>query len=311
MFMEELEQTAITTNDFQPRVWLRYVDDTFVVWQHSQDKLQLFLEHLNGLQSRIQFTMHQEKDGNIPFLDVGVSRQPDGSLAQKIYRKLTHTDRYLHCRSFHHPSIRRSVNNTLVRRAYRICEGDNLREEIQHIEAALLRNGYSRGQIKTQDPRGRHTQGPPSEESPSVTLPYLGSTSHKIQRALSKYNVKVFHTAPNKIRNLTQTHKDRQDPDSRPGVYRIPCACGKVYIGETGRNLPTRLNEHRAHGRKGDYDKSGIIKHSHEKDHVILWNDANLITNIEKWHPHRVREAIEIYKHDTVPQDIGVHISDI
>ena len=82
MFMEELEQTAITTDDFQPRDWLRYVDDTFVVWQHSQDKLQLFLEHLNGLQSRIQFTMHQEKDGNIPFLDVEVSRQQDVSLAQ-------------------------------------------------------------------------------------------------------------------------------------------------------------------------------------------------------------------------------------
>ena len=136
MFMEAFEQTAIATADFQPRVWLRYVDDTFVIWQHGQDKLQLFLEHLNGLHSRIQFTMDQEKDGNIPFLDVEVSRQPDGSLAQKIYRKPTHTDQYLHCRSFHHPSIRRSVNNSIVHRAYRICEGNRLREEIRHIKAA-------------------------------------------------------------------------------------------------------------------------------------------------------------------------------
>ena len=60
MFMEAFEQTAIATADFQPRVWLRYVDDTFVIWQHGHDKLQLFLEHLNGLHSRIQFTMDQD-----------------------------------------------------------------------------------------------------------------------------------------------------------------------------------------------------------------------------------------------------------
>jgi predicted GIY-YIG superfamily endonuclease len=35
-------------------------------------------------------------------------------------------------------------------------------------------------------------------------------------------------------------------------VYSIPCDCGKVYIGETGRSVQTRLKEHNAdiiHGR--------------------------------------------------------------
>ena len=58
-------------------------------------------------------------------------------------------------------------------------------------------------------------------------------------------------------------------------------------------------------------DRWCVVKHSHEKDHAILWNDAKLITDVERWHPRRVRGAIEIYKHDTVPQDIGVHIRDI
>ena len=30
-------------------------------------------------------------------------------------------------------------------------------------------------------------------------------------------------------------------------------------------NLPTRLQEHRAHGRRGDFEKSSIVKHSHIK----------------------------------------------
>ena len=46
MFMEEFEQLAITTSDHKPKIWLRYVDDTFVIWQHGLDNLRLFLDHL-------------------------------------------------------------------------------------------------------------------------------------------------------------------------------------------------------------------------------------------------------------------------
>ena len=59
LFMEEFEQLAINTADHSPSVWLRYVHDTFVIWQHGQEKLCLFLKHLNGLHSNMQFTMEQ------------------------------------------------------------------------------------------------------------------------------------------------------------------------------------------------------------------------------------------------------------
>ena len=317
LFMEEFEQTAIVTAEHRPRVWLRYVDDTFVIWQHGPTNLQLFLNHLNGLHSNINFTMEQERNGSISFLDVSVTRKPDGTLTRSIYRKPTHTDRYLHRNSFHHPKIKASVNRTLVRRAYSICDVEHLDQELHHITTALRRNGYNKKQVKTQDPRPTpdqrvsYTQGLPIRATSSVTLPYLGSTSHQIQRILQKQDIRVFHTTPLKIHNLLHSHKDRLEPECRPGVYRIPCQCGKVYIGETGRDLPTRLKEHRAHGRRGDYDKSAIVKHSHTTDHKIYWDQAQLIANINHWFPRRIREAIEIYKHDTVPQDIGVNISDI
>ena len=149
IFMEEFEQLAINTSDHRPKVWLRYVDDTFIIWQHGQDNLQLFLEHLNGLHSSIQFTMEQERNGNISFLDVEVTRKEDVSLARTVYRKPTHTDRYLHSTSFHHPKIKSSVNRALVRRAYNICDKEFLRQELHNITAALQRNRYK----PSQDPR--------------------------------------------------------------------------------------------------------------------------------------------------------------
>ena len=129
------------------------MDDTFVVWPHSPQDLQLFLQHLNSLHNDIKFTMEQEQDGRIAFLDVEVSRLQDGSLSRTVYRKPTHTDRYLNNRSFHHPSIKSSVNRTLVRRAYNICDQDHLQPELHHISTALQRNGFKPRQIKTQDPR--------------------------------------------------------------------------------------------------------------------------------------------------------------
>ena len=90
---------------------------------------------------------------------------------------------------------------------------------------------------------------------------------------------------------------------------KIPCEYGKVYIGETGRSFNTRIKEHKACQRLGDGDKSAIVKHAQQ--HKINWEDSSLIISIPHWHTRRVREAIEILQHNTVPQDSGLHINDI
>ena len=94
IFMEDFEQTAITTADLSPKLWLRYVDDTFVLWQHGTEHLDEFLKHPNGLHHRIQFTMEKENNQKIPFLDVLVERR-ENKLLTDIYRKPTHTNKSL------------------------------------------------------------------------------------------------------------------------------------------------------------------------------------------------------------------------
>ena len=63
--------------------------------------------------------------------------------------------------------------------------------------------------------------------------------------------------------------------------------------------------------REGDGDKSAIVKHAQQQQHKINWEDSSLIISIPHWYTRRVREAIGILQHNTVPQDSGLHINDI
>ena len=76
----------------------------------------------------------QKEDKTIPFLDV-LLIQEDGSLGHRVYRKPTHTDRYLHYNPFHHASIKNSVCKTLINRAKTICEVDNIEGELEHASS--------------------------------------------------------------------------------------------------------------------------------------------------------------------------------
>ena len=143
IFMEHFENQILKNASLKPSIWFRYVDDTFVIWSHGRDTLPQFLAFLNSQHLNIQFTMEVEQNNQIPFLDVLVRRNGDGTLSHQVYRKPTHTDRYLHATSYHHPSQKNSVISSLVYRALKISEPTSLNGELEHLNQVLTKNGYS------------------------------------------------------------------------------------------------------------------------------------------------------------------------
>ena len=75
--------------------------------------LGITLQHLNSNEPSIQFTVERETDGKLPFLDTCVQRTTDGKLATVVYRKPTHTDKYLSFNSHHPRSHKKYVVTTL------------------------------------------------------------------------------------------------------------------------------------------------------------------------------------------------------
>jgi len=126
IFMEHFEKEALTKTPKKPEVWFRYVDDTFVIWRHGRAELCKFFIFLNNQHPNIHFTINIKENGKLTFLYVLVSKKADGTLGHQVYRKPTHTDRYLHAESHYHPSQKQSAINSLVHRAFIISDKEHL-----------------------------------------------------------------------------------------------------------------------------------------------------------------------------------------
>jgi hypothetical protein len=79
-----------------------------------------------------------------------------------------------------------------------------------------------------------------------------------------------------------------------PGDYRIPCECGRVYIGQMGCSVDIRLKEHQRHSQLEHPDKSAVDEHSINQGHRIQVHNSSILATKNRYMGHIVREAIEI-----------------
>ena len=76
-------------------VLVQKVDDLFFIGkEHSVRWSYLYGIFKTGKEMKIQFKMGLEREGFVPFLDLGISKS-GGKLITKRYRKPTHTQQYI------------------------------------------------------------------------------------------------------------------------------------------------------------------------------------------------------------------------
>ncbi|BHF77825.1 hypothetical protein SprV_0602093500 [Sparganum proliferum] len=118
--MQKLEATALPL--VNPKLWLRYVDDTFVIVK--KDQLDTLHNTINSTMPGIKFTLEKEVDKELPFLDVLVQWKTDGTLRTSVNRKETYPEVILHYESNHPISHKRSAVNCLLNRAKTHCSDE-------------------------------------------------------------------------------------------------------------------------------------------------------------------------------------------
>lgn len=119
-----------------------------LVWTGTRDKLLSFVQLLDVNDFNLKFMFQFDKD-QIPFLDLVIVKQLDGTLSTNLYRKPTAGNTLLYATSAHPKLLVRSNPFAQYLRLHRNCalESDFIIQANALRERLLLR-GYSRTNLK-------------------------------------------------------------------------------------------------------------------------------------------------------------------
>ena len=197
-------------------------------------------------------------DGSIPFLDLLITPEADGTLTTKVYRKPTHTDLYLQWDSNHNLASKYSVINTLTHRARTLFSTpESIKQELEHLEKVLIGCKYPRWAIKKILQKQLHSQEKTNrkKQHPSVqkkichmVVPYSKGIGESFKNICKKYGIQVYFKGGKTIKNLLVSPKDKDNTKKKSNViYWFRCDkidCKEEYIGESSRTFEVRYKEH-------------------------------------------------------------------
>ena len=188
-----------------------------------------------------------------------------------MFRRSTHTDKYLDFQSHHPLAHKVAVAHPLFDRAKKICSDfPDSKKEKEHVAKALQSNGYPRRLVMKywQPPPHSQLSDPPTA---TVTLPYFRHLSETIQRILAPLGIRTFFRPHHTLRQTLVRLKDHIPLQQRAGVvYRTSCGSySKVYISQTGRTMEHHLKEHERALTSGNTAQSGVAEHAVDQMHEI------------------------------------------
>ncbi|MCG8622856.1 MAG: hypothetical protein MJE68_12785 [Proteobacteria bacterium] len=148
--------------------------------------------------------MEEESDGKIAFLDVLVERK-GSKLSTGVYRKKTHTDRYINFQSHHHPRVKSGVISCLKNRAMRICDNEHLKKEMIHLKRTFqsewlpIQCDFEKFASTDSSPiltGGHHNPGETNAALPAICKAHIGAHTEDLQTDWSENRVQVQRHPP-------------------------------------------------------------------------------------------------------------------
>ena len=118
-----------------------------------------------------------------------------------------------------------------------------------------------------------------------VSIPYFWNLSYKIKRLLNDYNLTTVFRNTSKLDKLIKLGKDPLEKLEKSNViYKTPCLyCSRTYVGQTGRMLFVRCEEHRKNINLNEKYHNVVTKHriNNKSDavsqHDFDWVDIKIL----------------------------------
>ena len=128
------------------------------------------------------------------------------------------------------------------------------------------------------------------------TIPYIKTFSEKFKNIAKKLSSSLAFSVSHPLKKYIKTGKDTIEKFSQNNlVYKISCInCEAVYVGQTKRQLKTRLKEHRQDINKKNGQLSVVSNHRLELDHEFDWESAEVLDREASYNRRLISEMIHI-----------------
>ena len=317
---QAIEQANNAIHPVAPITHQRYVDDShdrFVERANANE----FLSILNSIDPKIQYTMEFETEDKIlNFLDVKVKNTGRGSYEYSVHRKAAITNVQVKSTSCHYEGTLNGIFKGFIHRAKSICSPKHLKAELEFLTQVFVSNGYEKShldQLIAESNRAKIVSNPRPIKNNFVSMPYLPGLSAPLKKAFRKAGYKVAFKSPRNLGSiLTSNIKPKLPANSSQGVYFIPTGCRNAYTGETKKKIVTRTNEHEKAIFLEDTEHDAIAAHQIECGCEIDMTKTKVLAQESQWFPRKVREALEIRRLKTGPneehginQDMGDYVT--
>ena len=195
--------------------------------------------------------------------------------------------------SYHPTQTKRAVVKSLTDRAKNLCSIEVVESEKSKVQTILKSNGYNQSFINRSS-----LNRPPSIENNEVrqcfvSVLYIKGTYERVQRALSKHNIRLASKPSNTLQRKLNNAKQRKPaPEATTAVYKINCnECDAHYIEKKNKLIKDRIKEHQNNIRIGEQN-SMIFQHVANNNHNMDFSNLSVLAKNQ--HP-RGRRILETF----------------
>lgn len=301
LVLEKVEEEILNKLKDDVFVYKRYVDDVFLVVK--KDSVTHILQCFNSFHHRIQFTLEQENNRVLNFLDVAVTRN-QCKLSYNWYTKPSWTGRYLNFFADLPSKYKKSTISALSSRALRLTTPQGRERQLNKVRHTMSVNNYPLSFTNKVISKEIHKiyNGPDKskknkdENIKRVSFPYIKSLSEKIDHILKPHKIEVIGKNQNNLKRFFSNTKDKRDQHKLTHViYKIPCLdCNSCYIGQTKQYLSNRIRSHSGSVSGKNKENTALKNHTEDFNHHFDFNNVAVLDKENNEKKRLFKEMVRI-----------------
>jgi hypothetical protein len=317
-YMANLEEKVLQDDGLRPNLYLRYVDDIFIVVQDTEQLENIRCAFENN--SVLKFT-HEIGNNKLPFLDVEIELN-NRKFESKVYTKPTNTGECLNYVSECPTKYKSGVIFTLVNRAHKVSSSKQTFDaEIKRLKQMLTNNNYPMQLVEnviSKFLKNKTRATPDVPQTTGLPLFYMNqmnsnyTTDERVLKNIIRdkvqctnpnenLRVNIYYKTP-KVKDLLIRNNAAapRDPLKKSNVvYRLKCpmeGCNlpnPSYIGSTQCNLANRITQH---VQVGSYRNHLINTHQIAPQRSVYTENVTILKKLSDKSRLLIYEALAIKK---------------